>query len=84
MRPFRLTVLFAITGAVVFAAAGAVVYFAFGRIATDNIVQSAERDTERVLSYLLSETVARVAGPADSDLELEALSVPEGLPQAFA
>ncbi|NQU97259.1 MAG: PAS domain S-box protein, partial [Chloroflexi bacterium] len=84
MRPFRLTVLFAITGAVVFAAAGAVVYSAFGRIATDNIVQSAERDTERALSYLLSETVARVADPADSDLELETLSVPEGLPQAFA
>jgi len=84
MRPFRLTLLFAITSAVVFAAAGAVVYFAFGRIAADSIVRSAERETERALSHLLAETVARVVDPADPSLELEALAVPEGLPHAFA
>jgi len=80
----RLTLQFAITSAAVFAAAGVVVCYAFCRLATDNVVLAAERETERTLSHLVAETAERVRDPVDGSVTLESLANPEALPLTFA
>ena len=83
MRRLRFTFRFAIVSAAVFAVAGVVVAHALGRIATDNAVLSAERETERALSHLLADASGRVENPADGSITLELLAQPDGLPRTF-